>query len=81
MGLRFINASNTKKYLGQLEAGAAKFPDKFEVYSPETMPERYHFSNNIRISPVYVIPKRGYALSKRRGPKEFYSHGVSVPNL
>ncbi|KAL8834750.1 MAG: hypothetical protein Q9170_003627 [Blastenia crenularia] len=34
----------------------------FDVYVKETMPERYHFSNNDRIAPLWVIPQTGWAI-------------------
>lgn len=34
----------------------------FEVYLKEDMPERYHFSNNERIAPLWVIPNTGWAI-------------------
>ncbi|KAL8690961.1 MAG: hypothetical protein Q9218_003719 [Villophora microphyllina] len=40
----------------------AKHNDHFDVYVRETMPERYHFSNNDRIAPLWVIPKTGWAI-------------------
>ncbi|KAL8962591.1 MAG: hypothetical protein Q9183_005134 [Haloplaca sp. 2 TL-2023] len=40
----------------------AKQNDHFDVYIKETMPERYHFSNNDRIAPLWVIPKTGWAI-------------------
>jgi hypothetical protein len=29
------------------------------------MPERYHFSRNYRIAPVWIVPRIGYALTDR----------------
>ncbi|KAL8947759.1 MAG: hypothetical protein Q9222_005999 [Ikaeria aurantiellina] len=40
----------------------AKHDDHFDVYTKDTMPERYHFSNNDRIAPLWVIPKTGWAI-------------------
>ncbi len=35
----------------------------FDVYlRDENMPVRYHFSNNERIAPLWVVPKTGYAI-------------------
>lgn len=34
----------------------------FEVYLKENMPERYHFSKNERIAPLWVIPNTGWAI-------------------
>jgi len=36
---------------------------KFDVYlRDENMPAKYHFSNNARIAPLWVVPKTGYAI-------------------
>ena len=41
----------------------SKINKMFEVYlRDEDMPERYHFSNNDRIAPLWVIPKTGWAI-------------------
>lgn len=37
--------------------------DRFEVYlRDQNMPERYHFSKNDRIAPLWVVPKTGWAI-------------------
>ncbi|KDR82590.1 hypothetical protein GALMADRAFT_1347468 [Galerina marginata CBS 339.88] len=63
MGLRFHRDTNVSKHLDELRRASDKHPEKFEVYTHETMPERYHFANNVRIAPVYVVPKIGYILT------------------
>ncbi|OBZ68889.1 hypothetical protein A0H81_11168 [Grifola frondosa] len=37
----------------------------FDVYTHATMPARYHFADNERIAPIYVVPRVGYALTNR----------------
>jgi len=37
----------------------------WEVYLKEDMPERYHFKNNDRIAPLWIIPESGYAIVTR----------------
>ncbi len=37
----------------------------FDVYTRETMPMRYHFSNNDRIAPLWVVPKTGWGIVER----------------
>lgn len=49
----------------QLEDKAPYYEDKFEFYTLDTMPERYHFTNNNRIAPLWVIPKTGWAIVER----------------
>ncbi|KAJ5183861.1 hypothetical protein N7492_001477 [Penicillium capsulatum] len=46
----------------QLEKAAPQYAHAVEIYTRETMPERYHFSNNERIAPLWVIPKTGWAI-------------------
>lgn len=44
-------------------AEKAKSNPNFEVYLRDVnMPERYHFSNNERIAPLWIIPKAGWAI-------------------
>lgn len=49
----------------QLEKVADEYADAVEIYTKETMPERYHFTNNDRIAPLWVIPKTGWAIVER----------------
>ncbi|KAK0946545.1 hypothetical protein LTR29_002013 [Friedmanniomyces endolithicus] len=43
-----------------------KYKHAFEVYLRDTdMPERYHFSNNDRIAPLWLVPKAGWAVVKK----------------
>lgn len=49
----------------QLEKVAPEYVHAFELYTRETMPERYHFTNNDRIAPLWVIPKTGWAIVER----------------
>lgn len=76
-GLRFHDSVNSSHYLELLEEGARKADYSFNVYTHETMPERYHFSNNDRISPIYIVPKLGYALTTRaQGKKGMATKGA-----
>lgn len=49
----------------QLEKAAPDFEHAVEIYTRETMPDRYHFSDNDRIAPLWVIPKTGWAIVER----------------
>jgi len=73
MGLHF--AENQASYLEQLKEAAAAHQDKFDVYTRESMPSRYHFSENHRIAPIYIVPKVGYALAQKRGEGNVYTRG------
>ncbi|KAA1469665.1 Phosphodiest-domain-containing protein [Dentipellis sp. KUC8613] len=65
MGLHFRPGANVTRYLDILTEAAGD-NEKFEVHTPETMPERYHFAYSSRIAPVYVIPKMGYVLTTKK---------------
>ncbi|KAI0632394.1 Phosphodiest-domain-containing protein [Trametes polyzona] len=65
MGLRFASKADEERYLEVLLEAAALSNGKFDVFTHETMPERWHFAHNERIAPIYVVPRMGYALTNR----------------
>ncbi|KAI0357461.1 Phosphodiest-domain-containing protein [Trametes cingulata] len=65
MGLRFQSKEDEARYLEVLLQAAAISQGKFDVFTHETMPERWHFSHNPRIAPIYVVPRIGYVLTNR----------------
>jgi predicted AlkP superfamily pyrophosphatase or phosphodiesterase len=65
-GLRFSSSVNITHSMDVLLRAADVNSEKFDVFTHETMPERYHFSNNERIAPIYVVPKIGYALTDHK---------------
>ncbi|KAF2270588.1 Phosphodiest-domain-containing protein [Lojkania enalia] len=61
-GLRPRNPDELKDLYRQL-AEKAKSNSNIEVYlRDENMPERYHFSKNPRIAPLWIVPKTGWAI-------------------
>lgn len=81
MGIRFSEKANASHYLNILYKAAQLSNGKFEVFTHDTMPERWHFTNNDRIAPIYVVPKEGYALTNRIENGSGMSKGVSRPCL
>jgi len=75
IGLWFSPEANSTTYLNILLEAAKNNSDKSDIYTHETMPERYHFSNNPRISPIYIVPKYGYALTTRGRGEDGMSKG------
>ncbi|KAF7559828.1 hypothetical protein G7046_g4334 [Stylonectria norvegica] len=63
-GLRPKNPDDLQElYDGLLEK--SKSNPNFEVYLRDVnMPERYHFSKNDRIAPLWIVPKTGWAIVK-----------------
>jgi hypothetical protein len=78
MGLRFYPKANVSHYFNVLLDAAEANEEKFSVYTHETMPERYHFSHNERIAPIYIIPKLGYALTDEKEGNVGMSKGVGA---
>jgi hypothetical protein len=76
MGLHFDPSANVSHYLDILLTAADNNSEKFDVYTPQTMPERYHFAHSTRIAPVYVVPKMGYVLTTRAEGDVGLSKGV-----
>jgi len=76
MGLRFYPKANETYYLDLLLDAADANAEKFSVYTHDTMPERYHFSGNERIAPIYIVPKLGYALTDKKEGNVGMSKGV-----
>ncbi|KAJ3486202.1 hypothetical protein NLG97_g6663 [Lecanicillium saksenae] len=63
MGLRPKNPEDTKSLYDGLKA---KANPNIEVYMRDVdMPERYHFSKNERIAPLWIVPKTGWAIVKK----------------
>ena len=79
MGLHFNPLANTSHYLNVLLSAAADNSEKFNVYTPETMPERYHFAHNPRIAPIYVVPNVGYILTTHNEGDVSLIKGVRRP--
>ncbi|MCJ1379751.1 ectonucleotide pyrophosphatase phosphodiesterase [Xylographa soralifera] len=64
-GLRPKDPNDLRGIYDKLSAKAANNPN-IEVYlRDENMPERYHFSKNKRIAPLWIIPKTGWAIVKK----------------
>ncbi|OSD07488.1 Phosphodiest-domain-containing protein [Trametes coccinea BRFM310] len=65
MGLRFASKDDEETYYRVLLNASIASNGKFDVYTHETMPERWHFAHNERIAPIYVVPRLGYVLTDR----------------
>lgn len=78
MGLRFSPEADTTAYLNLLLEAAKNNSEKFDVYTHDTMPKRYHYSHTPRIAPIYIVPKYGYALTTRINGEVGMKKGVSL---
>ncbi len=65
MGLRPKSPEDTQSLYDGLKEKAKSTPG-IEVYMRDVdMPERYHFSKNERIAPLWIVPKTGWAIVKK----------------
>lgn len=65
-GLRPKNPGHLQGLYDVLAAEASTNPN-FNVYlRDQNMPERYHFSNNERIAPLWIVPKTGWAIVTKK---------------
>jgi predicted AlkP superfamily pyrophosphatase or phosphodiesterase len=65
VGLRPKNAADLRGIYDELLVKSKSNPN-FEVYLRDVnMPERYHFSHNPRIAPLWIVPKTGWAIVKK----------------
>ncbi|KAI1329991.1 alkaline-phosphatase-like protein [Xylariaceae sp. FL0255] len=78
VGIRPKNPEDLE-ILYQQAAEKAKSNPNFDVYLTEkNMPERYHFNNNDRIAPLWIVPKTGWAIVEKA---EFDIQKAKAENL
>ncbi len=65
-GLRLKNPSRDVPILYKQLLKESKSSQGFDVYTLDTMPERYHFTKNNRIAPLWIIPRTGWAVVERK---------------
>ncbi|KAI9781698.1 MAG: hypothetical protein M1816_002222 [Peltula sp. TS41687] len=64
-GLRPKKIEDLQSLYETLSSQAAKSPN-YDVYlKDKDMPERYHFSKNDRIAPLWIVPRAGWAIVTR----------------
>jgi len=56
-GLRFKSGTNETLMIEKLKKGAKDSNGGYSYYDHSTMPKEFHFSNNERIAPHFLVPK------------------------
>ncbi|RDA86073.1 hypothetical protein CP532_1288 [Ophiocordyceps camponoti-leonardi (nom. inval.)] len=64
-GLRPKNEGDLQTLHTMVKEKAKSNPNVDIYLRDEDMPERYHFSNNRRIAPLWIVPKPGWAIVKK----------------
>ncbi|KAL1794598.1 hypothetical protein ACET3X_006414 [Alternaria dauci] len=64
-GLRPKDPSSLHRLYNQLKERTKENPNVDVYLRDEDMPPRYHFSQNARIAPLWIVPKTGWAIVTR----------------
>jgi len=57
---------------------AAEQTKTFKVYKREDIPKKYHYGNNTRVGPIFVIAEVGYAFQNLYDTIEFYKQKFNI---
>ncbi|TGZ82194.1 Phosphodiest-domain-containing protein [Ascodesmis nigricans] len=80
-GLRPYNSEDVEKIYDTIKSHHRPGESKWDVYlRDKNMPTRYHFSQNERIAPLWIIPHTGWAIITRKEfptkPKKYHPKGI-----
>jgi predicted AlkP superfamily pyrophosphatase or phosphodiesterase len=64
-GLRLKNPVRDVPVLYEQLLKESEKSQGFDVYTLDTMPERYHFTNSKRIAPLWIVPRTGWAIVEK----------------
>ena len=64
-GLRLKNPAREVPVLYEQLLEESEKSQGFDVYTLDTMPERYHFTNSKRIAPLWIVPRTGWAIVEK----------------
>lgn len=53
----------------------------FRVYKREEIPKKYHYGNNTRVGPIFVIAEVGYAFQNLLDTIEYYKKKFNITGI
>lgn len=53
----------------------------FKVYKREDIPKKYHYGNNTRVGPIFVIAEVGYAFQNLYDVIEYYKEKFNITGI
>jgi len=65
------------RMLTLLQDAARQQSEAFSVFTRETLPVRFHFADNHRIAPIYVMPNVGWAITNQNEHKSILQGGYN----
>lgn len=72
------NLAETEEIYTKLLAEVAK-SGKFKVYINTTLPERWHFNNNMRTGPITAVADLGFGFQDMFKSAEYYKKAYNIP--
>lgn len=57
---------------------AAEQTKTFQVYKREDIPKKYHYGNNTRVGPIFIIAEVGYAFQNLYDAIEYYKQKFNI---
>ncbi|CAK9820842.1 Ectonucleotide pyrophosphatase/phosphodiesterase family member 5 [Anthophora plagiata] len=77
-GLHIFPNPGKEETIYQALKEAAERTMGFKVYKREEIPKKYHYRNNTRIGPIFVIAEVGYAFQNLLSTIEFYKKKFNI---
>lgn len=77
-GLHIFPISGKEEFIYQKLKLAAEQTKTFKVYKREDIPKKYHYGNNTRIGPIFVIAEVGYAFQNLYTAIEYYKEKFNI---
>ncbi|XP_012530934.1 ectonucleotide pyrophosphatase/phosphodiesterase family member 5 isoform X2 [Monomorium pharaonis] len=77
-GLHIFPHPGKEEIIYQKLKSAAEQTKTFKVYKREDIPKKYHYGNNTRVGPIFVIAEVGYAFQNLNDAIEYYKKKFNI---
>lgn len=77
-GLHIYPHSGKEEAIYEKLKSAAEQTKTFKVYKREDIPKKYHYGNNTRVGPIFVIAEVGYAFQNLYDTIEYYKRKFNI---
>jgi len=74
----WLTVAGKEEIIYQKLRSAAEQTKTFKVYKKEEIPKKFHYGNNTRIGPIFVIAEVGYAFQNLYDAIEYYKKRFNV---
>lgn len=74
----FFFCTGKEEQIYQKLKSAAEQTRTFKVYKREDIPKKFHYGDNIRVGPIFVIAEVGYAFQNIYDAIEYYKKKFNI---